>query len=178
MTLQGMRAAASAPATAAVRPTPSSAEATPSVIWAKRGALSGAAGWSAGSTSVTPSSSRTVARAWAASGAASAQPGTAWKTTAPGRRRGAMPAIIAPASRTAPAISAHLQRGEADEREDQRDDPEADHDLAFHPAALLEMVVDRGHQEDALAGAFEVGDLDDDRERLDDEDAADDRQHD
>ena len=45
------------------------------------------------------------------------------------------------------------------------DDPEADHHGRLRPAELLEMVVDRGHQEDALAGALEVGDLDHHRER-------------
>ena len=67
---------------------------------------------------------------------------------------------------------------EADQRQHDGDDPEADHDLRLGPAQLLEMVVDRRHQEDALAGALEDGDLDDHRERLDDEEAADDRQHD
>ena len=42
---------------------------------------------------------------------------------------------------------------------------------------MLEMVVDRGHQEDALAGALVDRDLDDDRQRLDHEQAADDHQH-
>jgi hypothetical protein len=48
----------------------------------------------------------------------------------------------------------------------------------FGPALLLEMVVDRGHQEHALAGALEIEHLDDDRQRLDHEEAADDGQHD
>ena len=42
--------------------------------------------------------------------------------------------------------------------------------------ALLEVVVDRRHHEDALAGALELGDLDDHAQRLDDEHAADDQQ--
>ena len=40
------------------------------------------------------------------------------------------------------------------------------------------MVVDGGHQEDAAAGALEIGDLDDDGQRLDHEQPADDGQHD
>ncbi len=51
--------------------------------------------------------------------------------------------------------SPQLQGGEADQRQHDRDDPEADHDLALGPAELLEMVVDRRHQEHALAGELE-----------------------
>ena len=47
-----------------------------------------------------------------------------------------------------------LERGEADQREDQADDPEADDDRRLGPAELLEMVVDRRHPEHALAGAL------------------------
>ena len=36
------------------------------------------------------------------------------------------------------------------------------------------MMVDRGHQEDPAPGALEIGDLDDDRQRLDHEQPADD----
>jgi hypothetical protein len=49
------------------------------------------------------------------------------------------------------ARSPQLERGQADQAEDDGDDPEADDDLAFRPALLLEMVVDRRHLEDALA---------------------------
>ena len=45
------------------------------------------------------------------------------------------------------------------------------------PALLLEMMVQRRHAEDALAGQLERGDLDDHRDRLEHEQAADDRQH-
>src|SRR6476660_3210873 len=51
--------------------------------------------------------------------------------------------------------SPQLQRGESSEREHDRNDPEADHDLGFGPAELLEMVVDRRHAKHALAGQLE-----------------------
>src|SRR5690606_37794689 len=70
-----------------------------------------------------------------------------------------------------------LHGGEAGEGQHGRDDPEADHHRRLRPAHLLEVVVDRGHQEDALAGGLEVGDLDHHRGRLDHEQAADDAQH-
>ena len=50
-------------------------------------------------------------------------------------------------------------------------------DLRLRPAELLEMVVDRRHAEDALAGHLERDDLHDDRQRFDNEQAADDDQH-
>src|ERR1700760_993599 len=45
-----------------------------------------------------------------------------------------------------------LQRGKADEREHDRNDPEADDDGGFFPAELFEMMVNRRHLEDALSG--------------------------
>src|ERR1700726_1466591 len=51
--------------------------------------------------------------------------------------------------------SPQLERGEAGQRQHHRDDPEPDHDLRFGPAQLLEMVMDRRHPEDALAGELE-----------------------
>src|SRR3954463_2463641 len=51
--------------------------------------------------------------------------------------------------------SPQLQRGESSECQHDRDDPEADHDLRFGPAQLLEMVVDRRHAKHALAGELE-----------------------
>src|SRR5690606_20335612 len=69
-----------------------------------------------------------------------------------------------------------LQGREREERADERDDPEADDDLRLGPAEQLEVVVDRRHAEDPLPAELEGADLEDHRERLDDEDAADDRQ--
>src|SRR6476620_4010150 len=69
--------------------------------------------------------------------------------------------------------SSQLHRGEAQQREDEGHDPETDHHLGFLPAAELEVVVERGHAEDALAAQLEGEDLQDDGEGLDDEHAAD-----
>jgi hypothetical protein len=56
---------------------------------------------------------------------------------------------------TRPAARAALSQGwvefqgsEAGERAQQREHPEAQHDLGLGPAAFLEMVVDRRHEED------------------------------
>src|SRR3569623_1963360 len=73
---------------------------------------------------------------------------------------------------------AQLERGQADQGQERGHDPEADHDGRLGPAQLLEMVVDRGHQEHPLLGQLVVADLDHHRERLDHEEAADDAQHD
>src|SRR5579862_491668 len=75
------------------------------------------------------------------------------------------------------AASAELQRREREQRTDDRDDPEADDDLRLGPAEELEVVVDRRHAEDALPPQLERHHLADHRQRLDDEDAADDQQH-
>src|SRR4029079_9221054 len=74
--------------------------------------------------------------------------------------------------------SAQFQRGETGERQHHRDDPEADHDLRFGPALLLEMMVQRRHHEHALAGHLERHHLHDDGDRFEHEQAADDRKHD
>src|SRR5688572_5310810 len=71
--------------------------------------------------------------------------------------------------------SPQLQRGQAQQREQDRDDEEAEDDLRLLPAALadLEVVVERGHLEDAAARHLEGRDLNHHRQRLDDVDAAD-----
>src|SRR5579859_4060692 len=71
-----------------------------------------------------------------------------------------------------------LQGGQAQQGQHDRDDPEADHDGRLRPAELLEMVVDWGHQEDPAPGPLEPGDLDDHRQGLGDEQAADQGQDD
>ena len=77
-----------------------------------------------------------------------------------------------------PARQRLLVQREADRAADRGDDPEAQDDLRLRPGAELEVVVDRRHQEHALAERLERGDLDQHRQRLDDEDAAeDDQQH-
>ena len=69
-----------------------------------------------------------------------------------------------------------LQRRQAEEREDDREDQEPRDHLRLAPADQLEVVMNRRHAEDALAGDLERGDLDDDRHRLHHEHAADDRE--
>src|SRR5918993_681226 len=71
-----------------------------------------------------------------------------------------------------------LVEREADRAADRRDDPEAQDDLRLRPRHELEMVVDRRHEEDALAERLEGEDLDQHAQRLDDEDAADEDQQD
>src|SRR5690606_100426 len=79
---------------------------------------------------------------------------------------------------TAITRSPQLQGREPDQGKDNADDPEADHDLRLGPAEMLEVMVDRRHLEDALAGEFERGDLNDHRDGLEYEQAADDGEHD
>src|SRR5581483_859457 len=62
--------------------------------------------------------------------------------------------------------------------EDRAGDPEAHHDLRLGPGLHLEMVMDRRHQERALAEVLEGEDLDHHGERLDQEDPADQEQQD
>ena len=71
-----------------------------------------------------------------------------------------------------------LSDARADERQDQGHDPEANDDLRLGPALLLEMMMDRRHQKDATSGQFEISDLDDDAQGLDDKHAADHREDD
>src|SRR5581483_11923533 len=71
-----------------------------------------------------------------------------------------------------------LERGQPEQGQHDRDDPEADDDGRLRPAQLLEVVVDRRHQEDAPAGALEPRDLDDHRQGLGHEEAADQAQDD
>src|SRR5262249_30030536 len=70
-----------------------------------------------------------------------------------------------------------LQCRKAGNRQDRGDDPEANDDFWLFPALLLEMMVQRRHAEDAPAGQFVAGDLDDDRYGLEHEQPADNRQH-
>src|SRR5437879_13880640 len=78
--------------------------------------------------------------------------------------------------------SAEFESQESTERAAQREDPEAQHDLGLGPAALLKMVMDRRHQEDAAAftetafGELEPAHLHHDGDELHDEHAADDHQ--
>src|SRR4051812_4686958 len=69
-----------------------------------------------------------------------------------------------------------LVHGEPDRRAHRGHDPEAQDDLRLRPAQDLEVVVDRGHEEDPLAEGLEREDLQEDAERLEHEDAAEDDQ--
>src|SRR5919204_643775 len=69
-----------------------------------------------------------------------------------------------------------LVHGEPDRRADRGHDPEAQDDLRLRPAEDLEVMVDGGHQEDALAEGLEGEDLDEHAQRFDDEDAAEDQE--
>src|SRR5579885_718231 len=120
------------------------------------------------STSGTPAEAAAARRVAASSQAmtrappccsacAAARPERARPRTATGSLRKHGTAIIA---------SPELQGGEAGDREDRGDDPEADDDGRFLPALLLEMMVQRRHAEDPLAGELEARDLHDDRYRL------------
>src|SRR2546422_2156194 len=72
--------------------------------------------------------------------------------------------------------SAQLQCRQRQEGQGEGDDPEAHDDLRLRPARELVMVVERRHAEHAAAGQLEARDLDDHRHRLDDVEAADQRQ--
>src|SRR5579864_3090456 len=75
------------------------------------------------------------------------------------------------------ALSPQLQRREAGDREDRGDDPETNDDGWLLPALALEMVVERRHAEDALSRELGTCDLNDDRDGLQDEQAADNGEH-
>src|SRR3982750_2296772 len=75
------------------------------------------------------------------------------------------------------AVSSQLERRQAEEREDDRDDDEPRDHFRLAPADEFEMVMDGRHPEDALPGQLERRDLDDDGKRLEHEDASDDDEH-
>src|SRR5690554_2912614 len=75
------------------------------------------------------------------------------------------------------AASSDAEDEEGGDHEHGRHDPEPDDDLRLVDAERLVVVVERGHPEDPLAlaglapGVLEIARLDDDRERLEEEDA-------
>src|SRR5271167_2700458 len=75
------------------------------------------------------------------------------------------------------AVSPQFQRGEPGDRQNPGDDPKPDDDGRLFPALLLEVMVQRRHAEDAPSCHFEARDLNDDRDCLENEQPADDRQH-
>ena len=70
-------------------------------------------------------------------------------------------------------VLAQFEGGEGKQRKHQGHDPEADDDFGLAPAELLEVVVQRGHLEDAFLAELVAAYLEHDGERFEDEDAAD-----
>jgi hypothetical protein len=72
-----------------------------------------------------------------------------------GQARGAQPqdqhVLVGQIAHFSALVSTQLQARQADQAQQHRDDPEADHDLRLGPAGLLEMVVQRRHLQDAPA---------------------------
>ena len=85
----------------------------------------------------------------------SRRPPPSGRAPSPGRSAPAPARRATNPARTARSIigSPQLQGGEAGHRQDGGDDPEADDDGRLGPALLLEVMVQRRHAEDALAGA-------------------------
>src|SRR5882724_2374888 len=75
------------------------------------------------------------------------------------------------------ASLSQLQGGETDQGQHRGDEPAADDDGGLRPALLLEMMMQRRHHEDALARGLERDHLHHDRDSLQHEETADDRQH-
>src|ERR1700683_459468 len=69
-----------------------------------------------------------------------------------------------------------VEDAEPERAEEPAEDPEADDHCRLRPASELEMVMDRRHAEDTAVEDAEADDLEDHRERLHDEEAADDQQ--
>jgi hypothetical protein len=65
-----------------------------------------------------------------------------------------------------------LQRRQAEQGENSRKNPKPDDDRVFLPTHQFEVMMKRRHREDPPAGKFEAQNLEDDRDRFDDEDAA------
>src|SRR5882672_4412124 len=75
------------------------------------------------------------------------------------------------------APSAQFQSREANEGQDHRDDPKADHNGRLTPAKLLEMMMDRRHTKHAPSGGLEGNHLHHDRDGFHHEQPADDHQY-
>src|SRR5882724_5288566 len=67
-----------------------------------------------------------------------------------------------------------LERGQPEQSEDSRKDPEPHNDGVFLPPNQFEVVMNRRHREDATSRQPEAENLQDDRDSLDNKDAADD----
>src|SRR5208282_5387345 len=76
---------------------------------------------------------------------------SAWAAANPGRASPSTATVWLRKFGTGIIASPQLQRGEAGDRQDRGDDPEADDDGRFLPALLLEVVVEGRHAEHAPA---------------------------
>ena len=152
------------------------------------GAL-GAASRASPSRTVTPLAPASVGGARRGARSPSPPSTTVTRAPRPARARAAlMPLTPSPATvMCCPARSAprrgHLlgrpscvEEAEADDHAHALDDPEADHDKDLGPALEFEVVLERRHPEDALAGQPEGADLDDDGHGDQDEEAAEERE--
>src|SRR3989338_4262222 len=158
-----------------------SSSGTPGLKTMRSAARKSASSWPAHFT-LTPRARR------AAASAATADSGLSSLTVTRAPRAARKRAAAAPV-RASPTTSAfrsfssivsspQLQRAQGEQRENQRGNPETDDDLRLLPPDELEVVVERGHAEDAPAGQLEGADLQDHRQRLQDEHAADEEKQD
>src|SRR6056297_186482 len=79
----------------------------------------------------------------------------------------AMRCPATPCTSIMPIPLPHFQCRQPDHRKDQGNDPKPDHDLRLGPALFLVVMMNRRHQEHALAGAFEIEHLNDHAQRFD-----------
>src|SRR5262249_32945474 len=96
----------------------------------------------------------------------------------------ATPVLASPTTKTRLPVSSietalpQFQRRQREQRKHQRDDPKSHDHLRLAPACQLKVVMDRRHPENALAAQLERADLQNHGKRLDNEDAADEKQKD
>src|ERR671931_861817 len=137
---------------------------------------------SSDSSSVPRRTSTPLPASLPASRAASRSAATTWTPRAAKASAAACPVTPSPttsaragSSGSAPVVEeVVVVDREGDSSQDGAEDPEPNHDLGVRPGLHLEVVVDRRHQEDPPAGVLEGDDLQHHRERLADEDPADD----
>src|SRR5262245_8268481 len=115
-------------------------------------------------------SRRTVAAA------SRAKPTTVTGRPSSASRKAAPRVSVSMASSLIMKSSPQLECRQREERQCERDDPEAHDDLRLRPPGQLVVVVERRHAEDAAARQLEARDLDDHGARLDHVEPADERQ--
>src|SRR5690606_23339008 len=120
------------------------------------------------SCNVAPASTRRAAASGSCSSARVSMP-TTWAPRAKHRRAAATPLLPSPTTTTllprscisCVMSSPKLERAQADQREQHADDPKTNDDLRLGPTHLLEVVVNRRHQENTPPGRLEPSHLDD-----------------